>query len=233
MIVAICDKDIDSINQLEAIINILNKNVLIYKFNSIQAFVDEIENGSKIDIVFMTIEWDEEKTGIDYLNDIFFLNPEMRIIYATSHSDRYSEKIFLKKVNLCGLLIKPFKIDYVDVMLNNAIESIGINNRAHMIIHKNRNILAILYKDILYLESKAHHVIVHTLKENITFYGNLEDERKKLPYYFIKSHKSYTVNVNHIKKIDSRIHLSNGESIDISRSCAADVRKSYTEIMKK
>ncbi len=229
MIVAICDNDTNAVKRLEDIIKHLQKDILISKFNSIQDFVDTIENENRIDIVFMNIDWGEEKTGIDYIAELSVINPQMQIIYITNDSERYSEKIFLRKVNLCGFLIKPVRKEFVETVLNNAIEAAEINNKEYMIINKNRQIRAILCREILYLESSIHHVTVHTIREKITFYGQLENERKNLPNYFIKSHKSYVVNINYIRNIDDKIHLINDEIIDISRSCRAEVKKIFTE----
>lgn len=225
MIVAICDNDKNAVNYLEDIIKHIQKDILISKFNLIQDFMDTIENENIIDIVFMNIDWGEEKTGIDYMSDLSGKNPQMQIIYTTNDGENYSEKIFLKKVNLCGFLIKPVRKDFVEIILNNAIEAAETNNKEYMIVNKNREIRAISCREILYLESSIHHITVHTVREKITFYGQLEKERKNLPNYFIKSHKSYVVNMNFIRNIDDKIHLINDEIIDISRSCRAEVMK--------
>lgn len=230
MRVAICDDDKNAIKYLESKVKCIESISLINKFNSIDNFKNSVEDGQRYDIVFMDIDWKRERTGIDFAAELNAIDSGMQIIYVTGYNDRFSQHIFLKHVNLCGFLIKPVQDELLRNMVDIAAERIKKNSMEKMIIRQNREVRTIPYREIVHMESSAHHVTVYTLNDQITFYGKLEKERTLLPYYFITSHKSYVVNMNYIKKIDkNKIYLINGKSVDISKSRYTEVRKKYFE----
>lgn len=230
MRVAICDDDKCAIEYLENKLKQLNIVNLINKFDSIETFKNAIEDGQRFNIVFVDIDWNMDKTGIDFMSELYSVDSMMQVIYVTGYNERFSQHIFLKKVNLCGFLVKPVDDDLLINMVNNAVERIKCADVEKMTIKLNRDVRSIPYREIVHLESKAHHVTVYTLKETITFYGQLEKEKEKLPYYFLRSHKSYLVNMNYIKRIDkNKIYLVTGDVVDISKSRYTEVRERYFE----
>lgn len=228
--VAICDDDKSAIEYLENKVKNIELITSVNKFDSIDSFKNAVENGKHYDIVFMDIDWEQEKTGIDFAEELNVLDSGMQVIYVTGYNDRFSQNIFLKKVNLCGFLVKPVQDDLLRNMVNNAVEHLTNNKKEKMVIRHNRDVQIIPYKEIMYMESSVHHVTVHTCNEQITFYGQLEKERSQLPNYFLSSHKSYVVNMYFIKKIEkNKIYLINGKSIDISKSRCSEVRRKFFE----
>nr|WP_279282911.1 LytTR family DNA-binding domain-containing protein [Clostridium senegalense] len=77
-------------------------------------------------------------------------------------------------------------------------------------------IINIDYDEILFFETShnMHKIILHGAKRQIEFYGKLKDMEKELSEDFYRCHKSFIVNKNYIKEIDTKeklIHLKNGE----------------------
>ncbi len=230
MRVAICDDDKNAIEYLSKKVEEIKIITMINKFNSIAEFRNAIDDGQRFDICFMDIDWEMDRNGIDFMSELNLIDTTMQVIYVTGYNDRFSQDIFVKKVNLCGFLVKPVDDKLLRSMVDNAVAVIRSMDTEKMIIHQNREVKSIPYKEIIYIESKAHHVLVHTLNEIITFYGSLENERNKLPNYFLNSHKSYAANMNYIKRIEkNKIYFSTGEIIDISKSRYAAVRQKYFE----
>ena len=80
-------------------------------------------------------------------------------------------------------------------------------------------------RDILYFETIADHKIkVHTISNNIEYYGLMKDIIIKLNEDdFYRVHKSYIVNLKHINEIDYKdmyVVMDNGDVCNLSRNYA-------------
>ena len=60
--------------------------------------------------------------------------------------------------------------------------------------------------DIVYVESYKRYLLIHTKKDEYKQYGKISDMEKMLcEKGFLRSHKSYLVNLEHVIKIKNRI----------------------------
>jgi len=57
--------------------------------------------------------------------------------------------------------------------------------------------------DILFIEGLGNYVIYHTLDKQLISYTSLNQVLRELPPSFIRIHKSYVINKNHVKSYDS------------------------------
>ena len=78
-------------------------------------------------------------------------------------------------------------------------------------IKANRRMHRIAPKDILYIEGLGNYVNYHlTDGTKVTTYGTIKQSLEKLPEFFVRVHKSYIINKNHIKSYDANsIELKN------------------------
>ena len=231
MRVAVCD---DEKNAIVFLTELLKKSALIQgirPFSNQEEFLQQIRNGEQFDIVFMDIDWKQETDGIQLSKKLYELAPLTQIIYVTGFNDRFSQQIFLEESNLCGYLVKPVKEELLQKLLEKAK-----TNTAHteekLVVRQNGAIQAVPIRAIRYLESKGHHVIIHTFEKTIELYGRLERVKEKLPNCFLQCHKSYVVNMNYIMFIDKREILLKGETrVNISREKYNEVRERYFQYM--
>ena len=231
MRVAVCD---DEKNAILFLTELLKKSALIQSirpFSNQEEFLQQIRNGERFDIVFMDIDWKQETDGIQLSKKLYELAPLTQIIYVTGFNDRFSQQIFLEKSNLCGYLVKPVKEELLHKLLEKAKENAG-HTEEKLVIRQNGLIQAIPIREICYLESKGHHVMIHTNEKTVELYGRLEHVKEKLPKYFLQCHKSYVVNMNYIMFIDKSEILLKGETrVNISREKYNEVRESYFRYM--
>ncbi len=94
-------------------------------------------------------------------------------------------------------------------------------------IRNKEEILRIPYSDILWFESRRRIVILHSRKQEISFYAKLSDVYELLPgELFLRCHQSYIVNCNKISRIDkvqNCIYLTTGHTIGMSKNYYQDV----------
>ncbi len=80
--------------------------------------------------------------------------------------------------------------------------------------------------DIRFLKSDHVYVEVHTVKGNKHLIrGSLSDLSERLPKNFYRTHRSFTINVDHMDAINSAYVLMNGEQIPIGKNYRDDLLK--------
>ena len=79
----------------------------------------------------------------------------------------------------------------------------GIFQSDFFYIKKNKRIVKVFYKDILYAEVESNYSTVHTTNENFTIVSSLRDLTTKLPGNdFLRIHKNYIVNLHCVKEFN-------------------------------
>lgn len=233
MRVAICDDESIAVEMLHDQLKEIKEISQIRTFLSSGDFLSVVEGGERFDIVFMDIDWkEEERTGIDFATDLLKMSPLTQIIYVTGYNDRFSQQIFLKNVNLCGFLVKPVNKDTLQQLLEKAREKLKIQESEKLVLKEKGTIHAIPYQEIFYVESVGRKLVIYTLHDKMEIYEKLDDLRKKLPEGFLQCHKSFLVNMNHIRRIDkNHVLLKDGIEIPISRARYAETRERYFRYM--
>lgn len=92
--------------------------------------------------------------------------------------------------------------------------------------------IPIPFSQVVYLEAKDKKTFVHTVSYAGSHKNTLQDFEFRLPKdYFIRCHRSFIVNVNHIKEIYPDTHstfllsMDNGDKIPVSQSYSSYFRK--------
>ncbi|MCI5668737.1 MAG: LytTR family transcriptional regulator DNA-binding domain-containing protein [Oscillospiraceae bacterium] len=96
-------------------------------------------------------------------------------------------------------------------------------------------VISLCESEILYLESDKHYVNIYTTDgESHSVQGKLSDFEGSLSDMFVKCHKSFVVNMNHIKRIDADgIKLLNNKPIPVSRSFSGQVKSRFLNFLEK
>jgi DNA-binding LytR/AlgR family response regulator len=95
------------------------------------------------------------------------------------------------------------------------------DNRLSVKLKGENGTAAVPKKDILYIESQLHYKKIVTLNknENLMFYGNISEIKKRLVGSFVQISKSFLVNMSHIWIVRAKeIVLDNGKDLTVSRN---------------
>ncbi|WP_461205959.1 LytR/AlgR family response regulator transcription factor [Clostridium sp. DL1XJH146] len=234
--IAICDDDKD---ELEKISDYVSKNFKdldiefkITLFTEGEDLIEEINLSKEVyDIIFLDI-YMQFSNGIDIARKIREFDKACKIIFITSSKeyaiDSYDVKAFY-------YILKPINEEKLKNVVKEVIETLSNDNKSIFIKNKKGN-YRVIYKDILYLESKARVVNIHMKSgEIINFYSildefieNLKDER------FVKCHKSFFVNMDYILKIENKfVFLKGNVKIPISTANRIKLKENYFNYLFK
>ena len=227
MKVAVCD---DLPGVLEEVKKVMEQIDFVKEadyYSNIGMFYSELKQGVTYDAVLLDIDWKEQKTGIDFAEELLSLCPDMRIIYITAYTLEYVEDIFLKTSNLSGFLMKPLKLEQL-IKLLEKVRRENKNTEGKLVIRYKGNLYAISHKDIIYLESQLHKV--HVILKNSVYEctEKLEIIKGRLSDKFLVCHKSYIVNMDYIQEFSSEgVLLNTGQTIQVSKKRYGEAKKYF------
>lgn len=228
MLIAICDNDLTSLEVLRDYSKKLKQINKISAYHEPEGLLEDIRKGAAFDLIFMDIDLGLSYDGIDVASKIYEWCPTTQTIFVTGYNDRFSQRIFLKPVNLCGYLVKPFQMELFKSMVEKAVTNRG-KKKEEMFWFKNKGQKqSIPIRYICFFESQGHKIYIASQDEVICCYDKLEFMKEKLPENFVQCHKSYIVNLDYVKRIEQKqIYLACGKTIPVSRSKYLDTREMY------
>lgn len=232
--IIVCDDDPLFLPQLKGMVESLrNKHSFRGK---ITAFKNAEEIGletlMKCDIAFLDIDFEGKcYTGLDIARKLRSLGSEAVIVFVTNYVEYAPEGY---EVQAFRYILKndiPQKLEDVMTQVFLHIQS----SKGDIKIHADGELLSIRLQDILYIESMAHVLIFHVLQKSngaekqYSCYSTLSKMEQELGGRgFLRVHKSYMVNMAHIKKLNcNEVLLDIGASLRVGSTTYAECKKKY------
>ncbi len=181
--------------------------------------------GKRFDIVFLDIQMDG-MDGIEVARTLRSKQDEIVLIFVTGNREYVFEALDLYAFHY---LLKPVdEGKFREVLVRAAGEAAKKKEKRGLFIKK-RN-LTLDQADILYIESRAKKVEIHTArtKSIIEIYATMEELEDQLEEDFYRCHRAYLVNMAHITEYDSdSITITNGDKIYLTKKKYGDFVKAY------
>lgn len=183
----------------------------------------------EINVYILDINFESEINGLTIARTIREVEPYAYIIFLTAYI-QHSMLIFKYRLKVFDFLVKP--ITYSDLEdcinalqqdFNNLTEHEFPSLKKCIVLKSGYQEHRIPINQIIYIESFGPKLIIHMTDGQIESYSTLKDIEAMLigmTDVFVRSHKSYVVNKEYIKKIDvqnQEIIMINGERCLISR----------------
>ncbi|MFC7445883.1 MULTISPECIES: LytR/AlgR family response regulator transcription factor [Mesoflavibacter] len=180
----------------------------------------------KPDIALLDINLSGAKSGIDIAKEI---NEKYQIpfVFLTSNTDKDTVGL-AKQVQPQAYLVKPFTQEELFTSIEIAIsnfnkkDSPSIKNKAEnkgsLFVKEKGMFIKLNFEDILYIKSDHVYVeiILYNAKKHVIRIS-LNDIIHKLPDNFIRVHRGYIVNYNHLEKIQTNMLVINGLEIPLGK----------------
>lgn len=227
MLIAICDDSrIDALLSKTLIIEYCKKHhlsctVVLYENGS--GLLRDIIDGKSFDIVFMDIYVGQE-LGIDIARQLRNVGYENLLIFSTI-TDEYAIESYSVKAN--GYILKPYNMPRLENVLDRVLEKYDTD---FMRVKVRNTYVNVPYSDIIYIESCNNRCTLHTAEGEYSLYMRLDEIEERLSgdeSRFLRCHRSYIVNMDHITAVDEQFILDNGESVLIRSKSKAQIKKRY------
>lgn len=235
LLVAICD---DSQNDRVQIQNFTRDycikedyDIKINNFENGEALVRYYAAGkASFDLIFLDIYMNGDN-GISIAKKIRKYDAECKIIFTTTSAEHALKSFEASPLNY---LVKPISKTVFDSAFEKAMKVIDKDKRNILPVKLGSNIQSIYYKDILFIESSAKILTIHTVNhKSLTFPSKLDDLEAQIgDIRFIRCHKSFLVNMNYILSVENNsFKLITNMEIPITQRNYASIRKRFYDFI--
>ncbi|MBP5669704.1 MAG: response regulator transcription factor [Lachnospiraceae bacterium] len=184
--------------------------------------------GERLLLLFLDIEMGET-SGLSVLEQLRDSDQVWRIAFASSHKEQRFDTIDMKTL---AFLEKPIQYAGVEKCLNIAIREQEKNSLVTFTKLEGR--ASVELGDIVYIQAEKHYVNVFVKREGFVGYDSIKDCEKQLQgTTMIRIHKSYLVNMVHIRKFGSgEVLMTDGSRLPIGRKYSLTVKEQYQNFVK-
>lgn len=166
----------------------------------------------KPEVVFLDIAI-KGQNGIECARVLTDLDPKVKIIFATAHAEYMPEAFELYAFDY---LVKPFDVERVNRTLDRIAalaqpdrfepeEKVEKLEYRHdrLLVKGKESMSFISIPDIVLIQRENNATVIYTEKDSYVTSASLSELEKKLdPGQFLRSHKSYIINLSRIRRIE-------------------------------
>ncbi|MEM6802370.1 MAG: LytTR family DNA-binding domain-containing protein [Bacteroidota bacterium] len=203
-----------------------------------ETFSDAIEAQAylaqhSIDLIFLDINL-PKLSGIDFLKKEKY---HPFIILTTAYSEYALESY---KFNVVDYLLKPFSFERFSQAINKVHsftskrDQLSISQESSssetLYIKSGYDIVIVKSQDVFFIKSDADYTELITDSKKLVSSDSLKVWLTKLGEDFCQIHKSYIINLKHLKKISqNKIHMAKEHILPIGRTYKKDFMEKYVK----
>ena len=196
---------------------------LVLPFCSAVDFMRHFET-SPVDIVILDVVM-PGLSGVEAARRIYEINPGVVLAFVSSSPDH---AVAGYGVDAVAYILKPARDDVVHALVREAVSRRVRRARNHIPLKTGRTTSRINPDEVVYLESNNKRVTFHGLDNVSEFAGKLGDFLSQMPSGFVQIHKSYAVNLKHVRAMRPQEMITvDGRSVPISRRFRFSAEKLY------
>ena len=229
MKIAVCDDEKSMLEQMEENLKEFETLFQIDCYTSGEALLD---SGIYYDLIFLDIDM-PGLGGIETARQLRQYDKKVKIVYVTSYRE-YGAQAF--SVHAFSYMVKPVKTEALYHILEEAFEYSREGEIPVRVEFDTLQGSAVLdVKDIFYFEFVSRKIRICIKGGELMMKGRITDILYKMQDYgFEMPHKSYVVNLYHIKSVvGNDIYMTNGDKVMLSQKKAASFRQILCEYIEK
>lgn len=223
--IAVCDDDRAFAGEMEEYLKEYETLFLVDVYSSGEAL---IESGIQYDFLFLDIDM-EGISGIDAARILRRKDKKAKIIYVTAYED-FRDYAF--SVHAFAYLVKPVSRERVQGILREAIAyQSGEEPDKALRFETEEGLLEAGAKEIYYFEYQNRKIRIVWKEGERRMRGSITRLAEKLePLGFSMPHKSFVVNLYHIKSLKGyNVTLTDGSQLPLSQKKSAAFRERFTK----
>ncbi len=230
MKIAICDDEKEIRDMLAEKIERLYPEAALLLYQSGEEL---LLTDTEPDILLLDIQM-SGKNGMETARELRRKNKKTILIFVTALEDFVFQAF---DVGAFHYLVKPFEDNKFAEVLENAIKEYedrksrkaddSDQGKNKLMIMTGGKHITVDLEEIIYAEVFDRKVILHTIHEDIEYYGKMKELEEKAGDEFFRTHRSYLVNFGFIRKYDATtVYLKKGQAL-ISKQNYGEFVKSY------
>lgn len=202
--VLICDDDIYTVRVLKKVIEENEEiNEIFLAFNGEEAV--EIVKNNNINLAFMDVDM-PLMDGLEASKIMLSIDEDLKIVFITAYRDYACDSYEVKALDY---ILKPIDFSRVKSNMERIIaltteakqENTLISNDL-LIIKEKQGYNLINMSEINYIEKEHNQLVVNVMDKKYYTNVTLSEMEKKLTSNFLRTHKSYIVNLKNIQRIE-------------------------------
>jgi two-component system LytT family response regulator len=197
--------------------NLQQLQVVLATTNPLEA-VNYLQN-HPADLIFIDIQM-PQLTGIQFMQ---LFNNQYNFIITSAYPNYALESYNYKVIDY---LLKPITFAKFHQAITKFNTMVQLKTTQELFIKSEGKQVKINPKDIVYIEGLSDYIRLHVATQRHIVYDNLKDFINKLPtQQFMRIHKSYIVNLEHIQAIDGNRVLHTLGTAPIGETYKATVKQ--------
>lgn len=223
----VCDDDTNITEFLRFfIMKHFGANYKVTTMNNCRELIGMIDMNEHIpDILIMDINL-KDGNGIETVKHLQAQHPSLKVIYLTGVIN-YATSIF--ETNPSYFLVKPINENKLCDAITKVSIEIESDKAESIVIKTSGSEMRLCRKDIVYIESQGRKLVLYMAdggKKEI--YGKMDLIQEQMGASFIRSHKSFLINMKYITERTSKaFYLSNGKVLPISKPNLKEVKVKF------
>lgn len=215
MRIVICDDEQAALNGLYDMLSdqLLDGDTLECFSNGL--LISDAQNEVPIDVIFLDIEM-PGLNGLEIGYELRRVYKGTHIVYVTKHRNFALDAFDIRAFHY---LVKPVRPNDIRSVLREARVSLSGEGETLQIATKQGTAFE-KHNDILYIESFLHKLTIHSVTDKYVCNGRLREYELELTEKgFYRIHKSYLINMSHVKRVENReVWLDNSIRIPIGNT---------------
>lgn len=180
------------------------------------------------DLVYLDMDMDE-KSGLDLAKEIWQnYHSDCLILFLTNYP-KYMQNSF--DVRAFQYMIKPVQFDEFEKKFNAARKYLEKDDKNRVVLKIDEDNVVFFTNEIYYIEKEksSKQFLVYLEDKCVVAKGVLSAiENQLLEQHFMRTHRSYLVNMKHIRRIQKNdLVLSNGNLVPISRRKEKELKQQF------
>ena len=220
--VAICEDSPADRDRMEAVLASADIACRCEWFEDGESFLARFSYG-KYDLVLLDI-YMGEMAGVEVARRIRETDPDVMLAFVTTSAD-FAMEGYRNRVE--RYVLKPYREEEVHEVLASAARRIeALGERALVVAGE-----VIPLSRIRYAEQNNHTTVLHLMEGEIRRTGRLDDIERELPCPpFYRGHKSFLVNLDHVRRIDHDLkafEMDDGRYAYIRRASVREAQRVF------
>ena len=231
--IGFCDDDLSVLDQIQTLLHSYKENrnfeIQYTAFQSPFELLADIERGVAFDVLILDVLMPGEN-GIDTAAEIRNHDDNVKIIFLTT-SPEFAVQSY--SVSAYYYQLKPIEKDGFFRLMDSVIDACKNNLAKSLILQSKGGIMRIELGRLEYCEVIHRTLFFHMTNGKVTeSIGSMDELCSRLEPYssFLRVHRSYVINLEHIRSISGRsVTMESLSEIPISRKKYNEIKEAFLE----